>query len=255
MNSSMKARFQTILLRINTKITDIYHDEVDLSSTCTNTPTLAHYTPPPDPDPEVFEVPRASPAPSRLTFLAIWDPESQRYTLPLIPRGQHKEEGFFCTCNHPDHLEREPHLHSRFSISTTSTSNFIEVSEPQTPQAFSNANGKPPIVQPVPRRPGLSRSCPLFPSRPREDRSSVCFVSTLTHKFNFSCTNLLLRSCLPGYSRRTSSMSSPPPRSSSLSPSPLGFLKCKTAQSQREDEDAWVNIDVECIIRERIVYI
>ncbi|KAK0445973.1 uncharacterized protein EV420DRAFT_909574 [Desarmillaria tabescens] len=249
MSSSMKARFQTLLLRINTKITDVYHVEADSSSTCTITPTLAHYTPPSDTDSEPLEDPRpSSPNPSRLTFLAIWDPESQKYTLPFIPRetpGGNGNEGI--PLGHP---ESELNLHSRFSTTTTSTSNYVEVSEPQTPHAFLNVNDNPS----APRRPEISRSCLLFPSHPREERSSVCLASTFTHRLNTSCTNLLLRSCFPGYSRKASSASSPPSCPSSPSLSPLGFLKCKATQS-REDEDAWVNIDVECVIRERVIHI
>ncbi|KAK0482249.1 hypothetical protein IW261DRAFT_1561956 [Armillaria novae-zelandiae] len=257
----MKTKFQTLLLRINTKKSNhYYHDEVECSSTCTITPTLAHYIPPPlgiETVAEPLEEPRPSPPPSRLTFLAIWDPEFQHYTLPFIPQeplGWHEDEGFFDTCNLIGNPECEPHLHSRFSTSTTSTSNYIEVSEPQTPQAFMNVNGNPPIEQPVPRHPEISRPFVLLPSPPREDNSSVSLVSTLTRRSNSSRTNVLPRSHFSGTSRKASSASSPPSYPSSPSLSPLGFLKRKATQS-REAEDAWVNIDVECVIRERVIHI
>ncbi|KAK0192199.1 hypothetical protein F5146DRAFT_1038788 [Armillaria mellea] len=221
----MKTKFQTLLLRINTKKSNnYYHDEVECSSTCTITPTLAHYIPPPpgiETVAEPLDEPRPSPPPSRLTFLAIWDPESQLYTLPFIPQeplGWHEDE------------------------------------EPQTPQAFLNVNGNPPIEQPVPRHPEISRPFVLLPSPPREDNSSVSLVSTLARRSNSSRTNILPRSHFSGTSRKASSASSPSSYPSSPSISPLGFLKRKATQS-REAEDAWVNIDVECVIRERVVHI
>ncbi|KAG7446892.1 uncharacterized protein BT62DRAFT_993781 [Guyanagaster necrorhizus] len=250
----MKAKFQTLLLRINTKKSNSYHDQVDCSSTCTITPTLAHYIPPSDIDTvvEPLEEHRPSPVPSRLTFLAIWDPESQRYTLPFIPQeplGWHEDEGFFDTCNLLGHPECEPYLHSRFSTSTTSTSNYIEVSEPQTPQALMHVN--PPVAQPAPGHPEISRPFLLLPSPPREDHSSVSLVSTLTRR---PLTNPLTRSHFSGYGRKTPSTSSPTSCPSSPSLSPLGFLKRKVTQSQ-ETEDAWVHIDVESVIRERVIHI
>ncbi|KAJ4494848.1 hypothetical protein C8J55DRAFT_106471 [Lentinula edodes] len=94
--------------------------------------------------------PVTNPTPqSTLTFAAIWDPDHGMSTFSgkqLIgqeyssqdERGEDGEsswvqEGNYNTClstshyHNSEHPDCEPHLHSRFSTTTTSTSNYIEV--------------------------------------------------------------------------------------------------------------------------------
>ncbi|KAJ3930552.1 MAG: hypothetical protein NXY57DRAFT_1062426 [Lentinula lateritia] len=100
---------------------------------------------------------------STLTFAAIWDPDHGMSTFSgkqLIgqeyssqdERGEDGEstwvqEGNYNTClstshyHNSEHPDCEPHLHSRFSTTTTSTSNYIEVALGEEDQI--NLSSKP----------------------------------------------------------------------------------------------------------------
>ncbi|KIY65629.1 hypothetical protein CYLTODRAFT_456153 [Cylindrobasidium torrendii FP15055 ss-10] len=175
------------LLRVKTS--DLVHD--DTISEQSLTPTIAYYAPPVPEKPEkksLPSIPDDSTPLARMTFFALWDPESEQYTLPIGRNSptdsEVDDEGFFdmFQTGHPD---CEPHLPSRFSTSTTSTGAFIDVSRPQTPPppaptremrnpSFLRPNGLPEPIRPtlshtlslsslLSRKPTLSR--PSTPTR------------------------------------------------------------------------------------------
>lgn len=245
-------------------------NDVDSKSTGSITPTLAYYCPPPEVELPVRtrkEPPRPPTPTSRLTFLAIWDPDSQRYTLPHAPSETQvpDDDGRFQSDSHlgQGHPDCEPHLSSRFSTSTTSTSNFITVSHSQTMLPFPNPrssslrqyNATPPPTPP-----------PSFPLPQTKPRGRLGSNATSTAHSTISIASLLSRRptlySRPGTPSSVKSRPSTPknrpltparPRTSSGAHSPLSFMKRRV--SSKEAEDAWVSLDVECVIRERIIRI
>ncbi|KAF9013704.1 hypothetical protein BDZ89DRAFT_1166982, partial [Hymenopellis radicata] len=161
-------------LRINTKKLEVNDD----ASSGSVTPTLARYTPPTPDEEELRTTPSPTATPTRLTFLAIWDPESEQYSLPPFVQFVDEQdppclevtedEGFYDSL-HSSHPDCEPHLSSRFSTSTTSTSNFVTVSVPPTPTPMHFLDFPPPPTGRKSRgehsRPGTAESCPLTPTR------------------------------------------------------------------------------------------
>ncbi|KAF9023329.1 hypothetical protein BDZ89DRAFT_1162785 [Hymenopellis radicata] len=253
----MKAPNFRPLLRINTKKLEV-DDEASSRSV---TPTIAHYKPP-VPEKELPVPPRPTTPTVRLTFLAIWDPESEEYTLPPLhfEDGQdppflewHEDEGFYESLQ-SGHPECEPHLPSRFSTSTTSTSNFISISEPHTPMPFLDC--PPPARKPQREesRPEISAPFLLTPAKSLPHQRIVSTTSSYT-----SLTAFISRK--PSLSSTRSRSRPPTPKRSFTAPvgpeSPLSFLKRRVSSSasRQSDDHAWVSIELENVITERVIYV
>ncbi|KAK0463016.1 uncharacterized protein EV420DRAFT_1639103 [Desarmillaria tabescens] len=267
---SPKMKFRPFLPKLNIKRAATAENDVDSKSTGSITPTLAYYCPPPEVDIPARtrkEQPPRPPTPtSRLTFLAIWDPDSQRYTLPHVPPEDQvpDNDGRFqfdsrLGQGHPD---CEPHLSSRFSTSTTSTSNFITVSHSQTTLPFPNprssslrqytATPPPPPSFPLPRNKPRER---IGSSAASTAHSTISIASLLSRRPTLHSRPGTPSSVKTRPSTPKSRPSTPArPRTSSGAHSPLSFIK-RRVSSAKEAEDAWVSLDVECVIRERIIRI
>ncbi|KAK0201070.1 hypothetical protein DFS33DRAFT_1102897 [Desarmillaria ectypa] len=263
-------KFRHFLPKLNIKRATAVENDVDSKSTGSITPTLAYYCPLPEVDIPARtrkEPPRPPTPASRLTFLAIWDPDSQRYTLPHVPPEDQvpDDDSRFPFDSHlgRGHPDCEPHLSSRFSTSTTSTSNFITISHSQTTLPFPNPGssslGQYNAASPPPPPP------PSFPL-PRCKPHGRIGSNVATHS-TISIASLLSRRptlhSRPGTPSSVKSRPSTPksrpsiparPRTSSGTHSPLSFIK-RRVSSPKEAEDAWVSLDVECVIRERIIRI
>ncbi|KAG7447178.1 uncharacterized protein BT62DRAFT_931014 [Guyanagaster necrorhizus] len=265
-------KFRPFLPRLNIKRATTVENDVDSKSTGSITPTLAYYCPPPEVEIPVQtrkEPPRPPTPTSRLTFLAIWDPDVQRYTLPHVPSEDQvpDDDSRFQSDSHlgQGHPDCEPHLSSRFSTSTTSTSNFITVSHSQTTLPFPTSNPRGSSLRQSNASPPPPPPPPSFPLQRCKPQGRIGY-NVATHS-TISIASLLSRRptfhSRPGTPSSVKSRPSTPksrpstparPRTSSSAHSPLSFIK-RRVSSPKEADDAWVSLDVECVIRERLIRI
>lgn len=180
-------------------------------------------------------------------------------------KGHHRppsvdDEGFFETFSDSEHPDCEPHLPSRFSVTTTSTSNYIDVD-------FPDANLKEEPVPPIPDLPSLklrredsltaslkSAISPPFlllsARRPSDEvhssSSSSSLLPPLTRSKSSPGSSRNKPPLAPRYSHQTSSPSSykhPRPRLSNV----LGRFR------KGSQDEGWVSVEVTSVITDRII--